>query len=230
MSKDQKRPMTIISLTTIPSRIAHIQPCIESLIAQGLPVYVWIPQYVKRTGDTIGAVPDFLFADGIHVELVGDCGPITKLLPALACGLDVILTADDDHIYGDGWADTLLRYAEQYPNAAICYRGRVFESRKYNESRVISNPDELAAVDFITGVKGALYKREFFEEEIFEEWKKWPTNDDIVISGHLRRGGISMLVVKRPCKIEPYDVQYIDNLWDDVNARSNDEGLERAYW
>ena len=33
--------MTVISLTTIPDRIDHIEPTIKSLLAQGLPVYVW---------------------------------------------------------------------------------------------------------------------------------------------------------------------------------------------
>jgi len=38
---------TIISLTTIPTRLPHIKPVIESLKVQGFPVHLWIPQSVS---------------------------------------------------------------------------------------------------------------------------------------------------------------------------------------
>lgn len=222
--------MTAISLTTIPSRIDHIKPCIDSLLRQGFPVYVWVPEYCRRTGDDLDGIPGFLYRDGIRVATVEDRGPITKLLPALECGFDRVLTADDDHVYGDGWADELVAYSDEHPAQAVAYRGRVFRGRKYNETDLIAGPDGPKEVEFITGVKGALYRREFFDKSIFEEWKSWLHNDDIVISAHLKKRGVRMTVIPRPCEIKHYSVASVDNLWDDGNGRRNDEGLEKVYW
>ena len=47
----------IISLTTIPSRIERIGPALESLTAQGLPVYLWAVAKIARSPVTLKAAP-----------------------------------------------------------------------------------------------------------------------------------------------------------------------------
>lgn len=220
---------TVISMTTIPDRIAHIGPCLASLVAQGLPVHVWAVRKIARSATTLGALPDFLKQPGVHVQIVADRGPITKLLPALEAGFDTILTADDDCIYGVGWAAGLLDWAKSYPDAALGYRGRVLNGEGYKRSRlVLKKCTAPTRVDIITGVYGALYQRTLFDVGIFDEWRTWPLNDDLLIAAHLKRRGVARIVVPRRCKITPVELQRVTPLFA-VNRRkgdrTNDKGL-----
>lgn len=214
----------IISLTTIPSRLETLPQCVESLVAQGLPIYVWLPRYVARLDDGFDQIPAFLEMEGVHAEIVEDCGPATKLLPALE-RFEVVITADDDHLYGPGWAAGLLAWAERRPAAALGYRGRRFmNGLSYQLSRKVSNPPRPVRVDLITGVHGALYRRRSFDNGFAGEWAGWPANDDIVTSGHLWRRRVPLLVVPRKCRIQPMATRRIDRL----TARNVDEGLNEA--
>ena len=222
---------TVISLTTIPSRIANLERCVKSLVAQGPPVYVWLPRYVERIDAGFDEVPGFLRELDVHVEIVEDRGSATKLLPALE-RFDTVLTADDDHVYGEGWAAGLLAWAKKRPRAALGYRGRRFgPNLRYNKSRVIKGPKKPKRVDLITGVWGALYRRELFSDSIFEEWQECPRTDDIIFSGHLWRRGVSMLVIPKRCSIRRMDAHKIDPLYaENVHGkRLNDEGLRKCY-
>jgi hypothetical protein len=220
---------TVISLTSIPDRIAHIEPCIRSLVAQGLPVYLWAVRKIERSSTVLEEVPAFLNELKVHVEIVEDCGPITKLLPALKAGFDTIITADDDCIYGERWASHLLTWSKRIPRAALGYRGRILKGDTYRDSRLVlkSRIKKVVAVDMITGVYGALYKRKFFDKGIFEEWKRWPMNDELVITAHLKRKGIRRYVVPAKCKITDTRTRSIAPLYG-MNTSAfhlNDEGM-----
>ena len=111
----------VISLTTIPDRINSIGACIRSLASQGLPVYLWAVDKIARSDTRLGDFPAFLDKYKVKVEVVPDYGPITKLLPALRLVADIIITADDDCLYGKGWAKGLLHWSEKLPKAALGY-------------------------------------------------------------------------------------------------------------
>jgi len=219
----------VISLTTIPSRAGYLRRCVESLVGQGPPVYVWLPRYIVRLmAPGFEEAPGFLAELGAHAEIVEDRGPATKLLPALE-RFEMVITADDDHVYGPGWAAGLMRWAERRPGAALGYRGRRFvNGLDYKRSRKILNPARPMRVDLITGVHGGLYRREFFGEGFAEEWASWPLNDDIVASGHLWRRGVPMLIVPRRCKITAMEARSVDRLMAG-NMRLNNAGLTMAY-
>lgn len=223
----------IISLTTIPDRIEHIEPCVRSLVKQGLPIYLWIVRKIARSKTTLKRIPPFLKRLGVNIEIVEDCGPITKLLPALKAGFEIVLTADDDRFYGKGWARDLLEFGAVHTNAALGYRGRKFKgARKYNQSRVVWNPKKPTKVDLITGCRGAMYRSDLFDAGIFDEWKRWPRNDDIVISAHLKRRGIPIVILPCHFRTKPTAAYNIRPLFGE-NAHSkrlNDEGLRRMMW
>lgn len=223
----------VISITTIPDRIEHIGPCIRSLVKQGLPVYLWVVKKIDRSNTTLKRIPPYLYKLGVNVEIVEDRGPITKLLPALEAGFEIILTADDDRFYGPGWAKGLIKWSNVYPQAAIGYRGRILhKSRKYSRSRVVLSPKAPKRVDIITGCRGALYRSELFDKSIFEDWKHWPRNDDIVISSHLKRRGVQLMIVHCKAKTKPTLAYKIQPLFGQ-NAHGknlNDEGLRRMSW
>lgn len=221
----------VISMTTIPSRIAYLERCVASLATQGPPVYVWLPRYVERIGAGFDEVPGFLRDMDVHVEIVEDQGPATKLLPALE-RFDTVLTADDDHIYGEGWSSALLSWGRKHPEADLGYRGRRFGSElRYNDSELVKSPKEPTSVDLITAVWGALHHRGHFDESIFDEWRAWPAGDDIVFSGHLWRCGVRMLVIPKRCSIRRMSVHAIDPLYaENVHGKQlNDEGLRKCY-
>lgn len=225
----------VISLTTIPSRVEHIKPCIDSLRQQGLPIYVWLQESVERTGNVFtGGIPGFLQRAPVHTEIVKERGPITKLLPALGVGADTIITADDDVAYGEGWAKGLVDESRgSYPGCALSYRGRVFreDDPSYNRSRLVFAPNSPQQVDLITGTWGALYQSEFFDDSILNLWREWPWNDDLVINYHLREREIRRVVIPKHCDIVPLEGVYeINSLWQDVNRKRNDEGLEVLGW
>jgi hypothetical protein len=226
---------SIISLTTIPSRVRHIKPCIDSLRQQGLPVYVWLQREVERTGNKFtGEIPEFLQGDGVHTTLVEERGPITKLLPALEMGAERIITADDDVIYGKGWAKSLIGLSRKlYTDCALYYRGRIFRQgdRHYNHTKLVFRLGMPQAVDLGTGTWGALYRSQFFDDDIYDLWKQWPLNDDLVINYYLRERGVRRIVIPQHCDITPLDGVYqINSLWLNVNAYKNDEGLEKLGW
>ena len=114
----------------------------------------------------------------------------------------------------------------------MCYRGRVFDSSKsYNKSEIVSLTHRL--VELITSVEGVIYRRGFFSATIFEEWRQWEINDDIVISAHLRRRKVPMLVVPIPkgCHIKRLGTAHIDPLYAlNVAGNKNDEGLTKVFW
>ena len=220
----------IISLTTIPSRIEHIEPCIRSLVAQGLPVYLWTVEKIERSDIRLERIPPFLTDTGVHVEVVEDRGPITKLLPALEHGFDTIITADDDCEYGKNWAARLLNWAKKLPNAALGYRGRILTGRGYKQSRLIkkSHIKKPVSVNIITGVEGALYHVKMFDMSIYDEWQCWPTNDDLVIAAHLKRRNVMRYIIPSKHIFCPLKIQHITPLFE-VNRTKidshNDEGL-----
>jgi len=221
----------IISLTTIPDRIERIETCIESLSKQGLPVYLWAVEKIARSETVLGELPEFLAEYGVNVQIVPDCGPITKLLPALKMGTETILTADDDCVYGRGWAQKLLAWSRKRPKAALGYRGRILTGKGYLGSKLVfkSRIKKPTKVDIITGVHGALYKAEMFDAGIFEEWKCWPSNDDLVIAAHLKRRRIPRLVVPGPVLVRDNSVRRIEPLIrinTDGGRELNDRGLQ----
>jgi len=220
----------IISMTTIPSRLPHIEPCVRSLKAQGLPIYVWLPREVERTGDKFdGVVPEFF--NNCRVEVVEDRGSITKLLPALDVA-NIVITADDDVVYGANWAAGLLEWHGRIPNAALGYRGRQLQGRFYNNSLlIVSMGQSPIPVDILTGTWGALYEAHWFDDTLEAESETCWWADDLVINKHLRDRNIRRFVIPKRCSITPLDgVHQIDALWT-VNERGgNDAGLEAVGW
>ena len=225
----ENKSKVIISLTTIPSRLPKIKPCLQSLIKQGYPVHLWIPRYFKRGKEKLPSnLPSFLNQINVNYHIVEDFGSITKLLPALKLDVDYIITADDDAIYGNEWASDLVSYAKQYPNTAICYRGRsVKNGQKYNNTKLIYNVNQPTKINLITGVWGAIYSPTFFKETIWDEYLKWTLGDDLIISQHLQNNKIKMLTIPLRNRINTsYDnVKNIDALWALNKKDKNDTGI-----
>lgn len=227
----------IISITTIPSRLPHIQPCLDSLKRQmgfhgsKIPVFLWIPAYVERLDQKFdGHIPPW--AKWTRYEVVKDLGPITKLIPGLAISQTVI-TADDDCIYPVNWAKELLIHHERHRKNAYAYRGKkIKKGQSYNIPRPIM--DKFSEVNFITGVHGAIYNKSMFDERISDS--KHRMTDDVVISANLFNRGTPMFVIPKRGQIENYNVGNVkmcnvDDLYtQNKDGVNNNKAINDLYW
>jgi len=200
------------------------------LVAQRLPIYLWTVEKIERSDVRLERIPPFLVDVGVHVEIVEDRGPITKLLPALEHGFDTIITADDDCEYGKNWAAGLLNWAKSLPNAALGYRGRILTGGGYRQSRLIkkSHIKKPISVSIITGVEGALYHINMFDIGIYDEWRRWPTNDDLIVAAHLKRRGVMRYIIPSEHSFRPLKIQHITPLFEVNRTKAdsrNDRGL-----
>lgn len=255
-------PPIIISFTSLPNRISHIEPMLNSIskqTAQPSKFILWLSKYSQRdsqfTLDT-KKIPKFIQNYPVDLRICDDYGPHTKLLPALKAVQDpntIIITVDDDTIYPKTWLENLIHYHHLYPDSAIGPRGRVFYRKtlripilgmqlskrlKYRKGKTIILPSNSSPkpVDILTGVWGVLYKRSFFEEEIFsmQQCPEARYNDDIWNSGYLAKKGIQRLCIPFGKEFGDISMPGVNRLWDSVNNGKglNDKAIAfyQNYW
>lgn len=116
--------MKVISLTTIPSRMPHIGPTLQSLLNQRTAfdeINLYIPKHYRRFPDYDGSLPDV--PEGISLRQVDeDFGPASKVLHAVRDYADQaceILFCDDDRLYPPDWTESFLQARHHKPTAAI---------------------------------------------------------------------------------------------------------------
>lgn len=120
-------PVLIISLSSIPARFDKIGPVLESIASQRLAdkIYLYIPETYRRFPDWDGTLPKL--PAGIEIRRsADDFGPATKVLCAAREFRDQdvdILFCDDDHIYGDGWAQSFVDLKVRHPGCVIAQGG-----------------------------------------------------------------------------------------------------------
>lgn len=167
---------------------------------------------LKRTGERLDREAIWKAVGEAHATLhvrEEDHGSIDKLLHALRMEFDLILTLDDDMIYSPELVRDLLAYSEEFPESALCYRGKIIEPGKsYRRTTLLEGKcggrrqrgvrqSKGEPVDIITGVWGALYRREWFDyDTLLERSRRFPSTDDIVISSLLAELGIEKRLVE----------------------------------
>jgi hypothetical protein len=240
---------TIVSFTTIPSRISKVQPMVDSILNQTLDpdeIILWVNETYKRVGVGV-EIPKFISNSRIRVEYCEDLGPFTKLKYALDEFWEAkdtnVVTADDDVFYPPTWLEKLVEMSERNQDAAIGYRGRTLMDKnaafiKYNSSRLyegapIGRP--LMKVDIITGTWGALYKPRFFDDDVFNEEVSQEAFfvDDIWISGNLAMNGVDRIVIPNVGVEKIRTISNIDSLWSiNKNGGNNDTMCThfRKFW
>ena len=216
----------IISLTTIPSRLEHIIPVIDSIKNQTIlpdEIVLVLPLTSFREQKEINKDP-YIISERIHNYIVNnnitvlrpekDYGPIMKLLPALLREKEnntnnIIISIDDDKIYFNNTLEDLLNGYKR--NNCVCARkGSILNFYLNNNSannmnareKVLRSADliEDKQINVVFGTGGVLYKPSFFNDNIMEEICKLPNEafyvDDAVISILLMKNNIKMILVK----------------------------------
>lgn len=219
----------ILSFTTIPTRIGLIKPTVESLKNQGVPIYLWLPKYVAKidASFTESDVPAWVDSfSNLNISFVDDYGSITKVLPAIEQNIDTeVITVDDDCIYPPHFVENLSKWYETFQeDKCICHRGRHLISPVYKQAMSFRNVKRPVLIDIVMGVYGVLYKTSWFDaEQLKKDAQKFPGNDDIVLSGNLRKQGIETVVVPfHPGETveADTDASEVDALWWGGNKHS----------
>lgn len=202
------RSNILVSMTTIPSRLAHLETTLKSLLLQSrLPAEIRINlPHVCRREDRGYEVPEWLSGlSMISIRRCDDLGPATKFLPTLQDmpADQPVLVVDDDRIYPSCLVETLEKAARQKPDKALATSGWIvpgdLTDRRTNYSRIFSKPPapilgtmtrRWRAVDIIKGTGGYLVRPEFFDLTQLADTSRAPPEafyaDDIWLSGHCR--------------------------------------------
>ena len=116
----------IVSLTTFGQRLRDVARSIESVMEQTLQpnrIILWLGREWEAEPDMIPASLRRLQRRGLEIRFTDDCGPATKLLPALkAFPDDVIITVDDDMLYDIDMIDRLVTAHRRFPKAVCAGR------------------------------------------------------------------------------------------------------------
>ena len=210
------------SLTTIPSRIGHIEKTLHSIIDQSYKLdelYLNIPYSCSRENIEY-VIPDS-FSNYCNIIRGQDYGPLTKLIGPLLIEQDpdtVIITFNDDAIYPESLVEKLLSKHAKDPEVAIgssgikigafpFYLSMTFNDFTHNKRWFafnVNNNGEL--VDILLGSSGILYVRKFFPDvdhigKLLEhiEDNVLFRNESVLVSGLLSQRNIDRRVYRMPC-------------------------------
>ncbi len=210
-----ERKDVVVSFTTIPSRLAVLEPCIKSLINQTVTpgtIVLWLceDEYFGKNTISKDSIPEcvreYEKKGFLTVKWTKNIGPFTKLIPALSEFPDKkIVTADDDTIYPRTWLKDLIRVSDKNPSAIVCHRGAEMLLSDDGSSLEEYNswPEFISIMAgmnlFPTGKDGVLYPPKSFSNEVFNEHifkKLTPLNDDIWFKAMSLINGVSCIKVK----------------------------------
>jgi hypothetical protein len=194
----------VVSLTTIPDRVAFLDITIASILQQSrVPdaIYVCLPYYSKRFQK---AYPIPTFEDArVHVIRCQDYGPATKILGLLAdCPTTItddtrIVFCDDDRIYDHTHFETLLVAADEHPQTVIClatsphwkYFITPATTYEYNSDLLFPAGRHKYSdgyMDIFEGFGGVVVSKAMFTSSVFEIPPEIAFVDDIWLSGHVK--------------------------------------------
>lgn len=181
----------ILTCTTTPERLDVFYYGVQSLLSQSRSPDLLLVNLDRETFGDQGtvAVPDWLRREEITVNLVEDLGSFTKLLPALSVAgeRDLIVTADDDVLYGRDWLERLVQAREEHDDSIICARARRMRRNffgnwtNYSAWPLAQRPSKGLYI-LPLGVGGVLYTKQLLEMDFVTDRSFLaicPTTDDL---------------------------------------------------
>lgn len=178
---------TYISFTTHEKRVEKIRPMLTSILDQ------WPTDRVILTVAHDLELPDFLKDSGINIVRSTDYGAFKKHSPLyINSGIQQYIVVDDDCIFPKGWFENLLNWSKKLPGQVVCGRGRIWKPKKtlhYPDSKRIlaGRVIEPVACNIYVGIGTALFRTDFFENDVFPYPEKiFNYSDDIWFSAKLK--------------------------------------------
>ena len=196
----------VVTLTTSPKRINKIKPVIDSIMNQTRSpdkIVLNLPFVFQRNDSRFGKIPGFLKNDSrIYINWCDDIGPATKVLPTVKIvrPLTILISIDDDIVYPKDTIESLLEMSKIYPEAAITGGSRM--ALEHDDALPFrrDNTKPLQLAELVEGYASALYKREFLLDFNYDDILTAPKScflgDDLILSNHLRKKKIPIIVVQ----------------------------------
>jgi len=232
-------PQLIVSLTTIPPRVGHLETTIRSIQEQSLvpdAIELNIPRSYSRRG--FGSFDRRGLPSGCEVIWVDrDLGPATKVLPTVAryWGTDTrIVYCDDDQRYDPQWLERLVRVSEANPGAVIA--DRAIQSRKqeikhvWAQKKLMYRALRAASLgrwkpsrgpfrdDIAEGFGGVLIRPEYLQDDAFEIPEVLWSVDDVWLSGMYERNGHRLVLTNYDAHPHASHIWVDNHRVGDINA------------
>ncbi|MBC2836654.1 glycosyltransferase family 2 protein [Paragemmobacter straminiformis] len=223
-----------VSLTTIAARIGQVDRVIASILSQKpaparVILHLSAGPWLLDTG--IAAVPPALqaLADAGRIELRfgANTGPYRKILPWLGAhfGSDrMVVTADDDTVYPQGWLAGLL--AAWRPGVTVAHSAHAIALRDGAVApygQWFKAPVTSSQLLLPIGKDGVLYRASDFPAEVLDTaaaLRLAPTGDDLWLRWHQAWRGVPVVVAGQG---KLADAGQGDSLWRSYNrAGGND--------
>ncbi len=207
----------IVSLSTIPSRIRHIEPVIRSLINQSVPpdeIHIQLPKYCIKEQRGYDIPAFFKDYEQLIVNVPDkDLGSSTKWFYPLQYlkneNNTFLIIVDDDCSYQEDSIELLLKRLSEDENCCYCYTGGIIPRLPQKVSNfsvsnisinntlsIIENNNSDIKVDTIQGFSMFILSPFWFRNfdySIFDSLSILDQSDDILISGILEFHNISRI-------------------------------------
>ena len=201
----------IVSLTSTSFRLPILRYTLCSLFEQSLHIDRLVLNLSKDAylmDEGVSELPSWLHQfrekDNFEIKWVENSGPYRKLLPVFseARDDDLIVTCDDDVIYGKGWLHSLVECAERKPELIVCGRARVpiKNAFGFHQSYInwpVAAPGTEGQELLPTGVPGVVYRKALVDKRIMTS-KDYlalaPRQDDLWFSWARQVAGFGVLV------------------------------------
>ncbi|RGR83289.1 hypothetical protein DWY22_10365 [Heyndrickxia coagulans] len=230
---------TIVSLTTIPSRINVVWLSIATIMDQKVKpdkVILWLD---KENFSQKGLPENLLDLErlGLEIKFCDNLRSHKKYYYTLkSYPDDVIITTDDDVLYPKTFIKDLLDVHMNYPNDVICYRaheilldenGKVKPYNKWNHG----SPGYSRSSFFLlpTGVSGVLYPPNSLHEEVLNKkniLKLAPYCDDIWLKIMEIKNNTRARKVKKYSKHFPVIIKTQKRSLTQINVGRNNNDIE----
>jgi hypothetical protein len=208
-----KEPSVIISLTTVPERLAlpnedGVKLVITSLCEQNdddYEVHFNVPNKNVITGKEY-IIPEWaneflLKYKHFKIFRTEDFGPPTKFVPTIQRITNpetILVVVDDDMIYHEDMVTEHRKNHQQFPDSAFCYDGRGAIKSLYGGELpdfwivCVTEPRE---VHVIQHYKSCSYKKKYFTDDFFNYYIGKTFSDDVLVSKYFRDNNIKMYVM-----------------------------------
>ncbi len=201
----------IVSLTSTSARLAILKYALWSIFEQEHPadrVVLNISSEPYLLDKGINEIPAwmqvFIENNNLEVQWVENTGPYRKLLPVYkeASSDDMIVTCDDDVIYGPQWLSSLVAASKEHPDAIVCGRARKILRTPWGgfQSYInwpVTKPGETGKDLVPTGISGVVYKKHLLDTAMMmsnDYLELAPKQDDMWFHAARQRLGVNVVV------------------------------------
>ncbi len=234
-----------INLTTTSERLSMCEHAVYSMLRQTIApdsINIWISKepYLKDKG--IPEIPSRLanlndIKPIVNIKFVENIGPYRKLIAPVKEGNDdyILVTADDDIIYGENWLKELLACYEKNPSFIVAARMRAIKKTIFGVGRSsylnwpLIYDDSIVDENYIvTFGGGVVISRDLVDEKFFKDENFLsiaPTTDDIWFTKILKKSNAKVV----PCPKASKELFFISHEYglENINIKKRSAGKLR---